>query len=114
LRLKPHWHLEVIDRLARTDFDPPPTVDSAFLWMSKRQRPLLAPRESRLYLRIVESAYRNGGSVRVALRAWLSKLQLRRLARDLRFDIDGQPSSLSFEQWLGLFRFVNHSARDRQ
>lgn len=109
LRLKPHWHVEIIDRLARTDFDPPPSVDSVVLWMSKRDRPLLGNHEWRLYLRIIESAYRHGGTLRQATRPWLSKLQLRRLARDLRFGIDDRPSSLTFEQWLGLFRFVNQS-----
>lgn len=32
LRLAPHWHLEIVDRLRRTDFEPP-GVDSVLLWI---------------------------------------------------------------------------------
>ncbi len=31
LRLKPAWHVEIVDRLRRVDFDPPPSVESVLL-----------------------------------------------------------------------------------
>ena len=106
LRLKPNWHLEIVRGLKRTDFDPPPSVESVLLRISSRGRPLLSDAELLLYEQIIESAYRNGGSLGKTMRPWLSKVQLRRLANDLHFEADGQPATLRFEQWLGILRFV--------
>ncbi len=107
LRLKPFWHVEIVDRLRRTDFDPPPSVESVLLWLSRRGRPLLSESETTLYGEIIGSAFRGGnGTVRQALRPWLSKVQLRRLAADLKFEPNAYASSLLFEQWLGILRFL--------
>ncbi len=106
LRLKPWWHVEIVDRLRRSDFDPPPSVESVFLWMSQRARPLLAESEGRVFMELIVGTYERGLSIRRTARRRLSNNQIRRLARDLRFEIDGQPSSLSFEQWLGIVRFI--------
>jgi 23S rRNA (adenine-N6)-dimethyltransferase len=107
LQLKPCWHIEIVDRLRRTDFDPPPGVDSVMLWLARRGRPLLTDRAATLYHHIVEAAYRNGAaSIRQAVRPWLSKAQVQRLARDLRFAGDSAATTLGFEQWLGIVRFV--------
>lgn len=106
LRLKPWWHVEIVDRLRRSDFDPPPSVDSVFLWMSQRARPLLAESEGRVFMELIVGTYERGLSIRQTTRRWLSNNQIRRLARDLCFEIDGRPSSLSFEQWLGIVRFI--------
>lgn len=106
LKLKPCWHLEIVDRLRRTDFDPPPRIDSVLLWMNLRNRPLLSPEETALYLDLVGSTLSSGAPLKQALRPWLSKLQTRRLAADLRFDGDDRASSLEFAQWLGILRFL--------
>ena len=109
LRLKPHWHVEILERLKRTDFDPPPSVDSVLLWISRRGRSILTDRESKLYLKIIESAFRNGATLKQAVRPWLSKIQLRRLSIDLNFEVDEKPSAILFEQWLGILRFIQQS-----
>ena len=109
LRLKPYWHIEILDRLRRNDFDPPPSVDSVLLWLSHRGRPLLVGSESALYLEVIESAYRKGTTLKHAIRPWLSKIQIRRLASDLNFDLDEKPSALQFEQWLGIVRFIRNN-----
>ena len=109
LRLKPYWHIEILDRLAPADFDPPPTVVSAFLWMSRRDRPLLSNPEAKLYDEILGHAFDNGATLRRALGPWVSKGQLRRLAADLNFETDNPASSLIFEQWLGILRFLQRS-----
>lgn len=109
LRLKPCWHVEIVDRLRRTDFVPPPSVDSVLLWLRRRERPLLFPAEMALYLQTVESAL-PAATMSRALRGCLSKRQLQRLAADLCFGLDDPPSSLAFEQWLGILRFL-HRAR---
>jgi 23S rRNA (adenine-N6)-dimethyltransferase len=107
LRLKPAWHVEIVDRLRRVDFDPPPSVESVLLWLHSRDRPLLCDSEARVYEQLIERAYSANMSLSRATGQWLSKIQLRRLATDLRFDHDCAPSQLAFEQWLGLVRFID-------
>ncbi len=80
------------------------------LWMSKRERPLLADLEFQLYLDVVRTAFERGQTLRHALRPWLSRVQLLRLAGDLCFAPTQQPSSLAFEQWLGVVRYLASGA----
>lgn len=111
LRLKPFWHLEVIDRLGRNEFDPPPSVDSVFLQMSHRGRPIIRQQESAAYLEMLESAFHSNWPVSRALNPGLSKVQVRRLASDLHFHVDDRAADLFFEQWLGIFRFSSRQKR---
>lgn len=107
LRLKPYWHLEIPDRIERKEFDPPPSVDSVLLHMSHRGRPIISEHEIQPYAGMIEAAFRSNLPILQALRPYLSKLQVRRLASDLRFRVDEMPAHLTFEQWLGIFRFWN-------
>ena len=111
LRLKPWWHVEIVDRLRRVDFDPPPSVESVLIWLSRRERALLNDAEARAYLNLVENAFDGDRSVRSATTRWMSKTEIRRLALDLRFGIDFRASMLSFEQWLGIVRFIERMRR---
>ena len=111
LRLKPWWHVEIVDRLRRVDFDPPPSVESVLIWLSRRDRPLLGESEGRLYVSLVERAYAANQSLSNVTGQWLSKTELRRLAQDLRFGHECRPSMLGFEQWLGIVRFIDRMKR---
>ncbi len=111
LRLKPWWHVEISDRLRRVDFDPPPSVESVLLWLYRRDRPLLHDAEARIYLRLVEQSFADSRSVDHAARRWLSKIEIRRLGRDLRFDPNANPGALGFEQWLGIARYIARTHR---
>jgi len=104
LRLKPWWHVEIGMRLPAHDFYPPPSVDAAVLWLSRRARPLVGDRDREAYLRFVEHAFGRGRHLRQALRSEFSRTQLTRLARDLRLDLDAPPSEVDFARWLALFR----------
>ncbi len=110
LRLKPLWHLEIVDRLRKTEFDPPPSVDSVFLHMSLRGRALIDSSELDSYLDLIKGTFQNNRPVVQSLRRVLTKRQIRRLALDLRFANDQLPNSLMFEQWLGIFRFIQRDA----
>lgn len=106
LLLKPWWHVEIVQRLRRTDFDPPPRVDSVVLRLMRRVRPLIEEAERALYSSFVRGIYGRARTVRASLRRELTAEQIRRLGRDLRFDGSAPPSALSFDQWLGLYRFA--------
>lgn len=107
LLLKPWWHAEIVRQLPRADFDPAPRVDAAVLWLARRARPLVHARRARDYRRFVSGCFeRSGGTTSQCLKSTFSKKEVRRLGLDLGFDPGGRPSTLRFEQWLGLFRFL--------
>ncbi len=84
-----------------------PAVVTVLLWLARRERPLIAREEQRRYGEFVEAAFgRRGHRVRDGLLPFVTYRQLRRLASDLRFDLAARPSALSFDQWLGLHRFI--------
>ena len=106
LLLKPWWQIEIARRFRRTDFDPPPGVDAVALWLARRTRPLVDRLEAAAYGRFIRRCFgRDGRSIRRCLRSEFTRTQIQRLGRDLRFDPSGPPRGLTFDQWLGLFRF---------
>jgi 23S rRNA (adenine-N6)-dimethyltransferase len=106
LLLKPWWQVEIARRLRRTDFDPPPRVDSVLLWLARRTRPLIPAPGAEAYRAFIDACFgRTATTVGQCLRVCFTHRQIQRLSRDLRFEPADPPSSLSFDQWLGLFRF---------
>jgi len=102
----PWWQIEIARRFRRTDFDPPPGVDAVALWLARRTRPLVDRFQGADYRRFIRSCFgRDGRSIRRCLQSELTRTQIHRLSRDLRFDPSGPPSGLIFDQWLALFRF---------
>ncbi len=106
LLLKPWWQVEIARRLRRTDFDPPPNVEAVALWLARRTRPLVDRSQAADYRRFIRTCFGPGGhTISRCLRSEFTRTQVHRLSRDLRFDRSGPPSRLTFDQWLGLFRF---------
>lgn len=114
LRTKPWWHVEIARRPRRRDFDPPPRVDSAVLWLARRPRPLVDATAADDYRAFVDGCFgRTGATIARCLRPVFSRPQISRLSQALRFEPSGPPSSLSFDQWLGLFRYKSlHGGRN--
>lgn len=106
LKLKVRWQIEVASWLRPRDFDPPPSVEAAWLWLARRPRPLIDESQRRRYEDFVDTTFRHGSSIKTAMRTFATHTQLERLARDLRFQLRARPSDLNFDQWLALFRFV--------
>ena len=107
LLLKPWWHAEIVRHLRRTDFEPVPNVDSVVLWLARRGRPLVSDSDAWGYRAFVVRMLRSGApTARDALRRDLTRRQTLRLARDLGFEASAKPTELSFDQWLGVYRFV--------
>lgn len=108
LLIKPWWQVEILRRLRRADFEPPPGVVPVFLWLARRTRPLVSDSQSGLYRHFITSVIGQGSStVRQCLQHIFSARQIGRLARELRFAGKASPSALTFDQWLGLFRFYS-------
>ena len=106
LLLKPDWQVEIVRQLRRTDFDPPPAVHTVLLWLARRARPLVHSAEREVYRHFIRSCFGQGGNtIRQCLRSYFTHLEIQRLSTDLRFLEAEAPSGLTFDQWLGLFRF---------
>jgi 23S rRNA (adenine-N6)-dimethyltransferase len=104
--IKPEWQAEIVRHLRRADFDPAPRVETAVLWLARRVRPLIHAAELERYQRFVRASFGQGGNtIGGCLRSAFTHAEIRRLGTDLRFRLDAPPSALTFEQWLGLFRF---------
>ena len=102
---KPFFEFEFLFRLRRTDFWPVPNVDSVFLSIRRRTRPLLETRDVGPYRDFVQYGFgRWKPNLKLAFKNVFSYKQWKRLSRDLDFPLNATPTELSFEQWLGLYK----------
>jgi len=105
LLLKPWWHGEVVWRLRRNDFDPPPRVDAVFAWLLRRERPLVSAEEEKAFRSFAKQVFGGRGrSVRECLAGMVGRASLEREASALGFDPRQRPSEIDFTRWLALFR----------
>lgn len=106
---KPWFAIEIVASVQRRDFSPPPRVHSALLSIRHRDVPLVAGGSGPVYRSFISGAFGHGApEVSHALRRYLTPRQVYRLGRDLGFARDARASQLTFDQWLGIFRFVEH------
>jgi 23S rRNA (adenine-N6)-dimethyltransferase len=106
---KPYYEIAIACAIPRRDFVPPPRVGSALLLMQRRDVPLIAAAGTRAYRSFVATALGHGSAdVAPALRRYLTSRQIKRLAHDLGFAATARTSQLTFDQWLSIFRFVEH------
>jgi 23S rRNA (adenine-N6)-dimethyltransferase len=110
---KPSFEISMGRAFERTDFDPPPSVESVLLRLHRRASPLLEPREATEYDAFVRASFgRRRQRARDALRRHFTERQLVRLMHDLRIPRDARPSEINVAQWLALFRFAQRLRLD--
>lgn len=106
LLLKPWFVVKVIHSFRRTDFYPIPAVDIVLLQIKKRKNPIIKKEESEAYRDFIVYSFNQWKpNLKDALKKVFTSEQFRRLAKDLKFETSARPTDLSFEQWLGLFRY---------
>ena len=71
---------------------------------AERDRSSIGRRRRTIGVSIRTCFGRGDHTIRRCLRSEFTRTQVHRLSRDLRFDPSGPPSSLTFDQWLALFR----------
>jgi 23S rRNA (adenine-N6)-dimethyltransferase len=102
---KPFFEFQILSQLERSDFWPEPHVDSVFLSIKRRPRPLIEMQEVASYRDFVQYGFgRWKPNLRLAFKKVFTYKQWKRLAHDLDFPLSAKPTELSFEQWLGLYR----------
>jgi 23S rRNA (adenine-N6)-dimethyltransferase len=91
------WHrLELVRRVPRTCFAPPPSVDAAVLRATRRARPLVPESDADAYRAFLRRAFRDAPVARTVPQA-------RRLAATLGFDPRARARDLDAGQWAALF-----------
>lgn len=105
---KPAFDFRIERTFRRADFDPPPRVRASVLRISHRPAPLLDPPEYASYRAFVRGTFGSGRTIAEALRGRLTRRQIVRLSRDIGFGLSAPPSAVPFDQWLRIFRFVEH------
>lgn len=107
---KPRFEFAILRTFERTDFEPVPSVDVVLLSIERRAEPLVPEDQVGLYRGFVKYGFgRWRGSLGKNFKKVFSNRQWKRLASDLKFDRRAQPTDLSFEQWLGIFRFFTRA-----
>lgn len=102
--VKPLFEVQIIRGLRRTDFEPVPNVDSVLLRIKKRRSPLIRKEDAVLYSNFVRYGFCTWkNSLKLSFKPIFTYAQWKHLSKDLRFPLNAIPSSLTFEQWLGLF-----------
>ena len=104
----PWWRFNIARRIPAYCFRPPSRVDAAMLSILRRDPPLIRIDERHRFERMLRRAFtRSNGPLRRELRKWVSPLQFKRLARELRFDAAARATDLNLEQWMGLYHHVD-------
>jgi 23S rRNA (adenine-N6)-dimethyltransferase len=95
------YEFALVRRLDRSAFAPPPGTDAGVLRVTRRAHPLVVPADAAAYRAFVTTGFE-----RPTLRHVVSRLELKRLARELGFAPDAPPQELDQHQWAGVFRYV--------
>jgi len=103
---KPWFNFEVIKKFNKSDFEPEPSVDTVFLKIEKRKNPSLSEDEKSEYIKFVKYGFSKWkANLGKNYKKVFSYKQWKRLSKDLKFKLNSQPTDLTFDQWLGLFKF---------
>ena len=104
--LKPWFEMEIVHRFERKDFIPAPRVDVVMLRLRKRGPPLIHNVDRQCFRDFVVHVFTTWQpTLKSTLKSIFTKQQLKDIERSLDIDLDGIPTSLSFEQWLNLFKY---------
>jgi 23S rRNA (adenine-N6)-dimethyltransferase len=102
--LKPWFEVEILHRFRRRDFTPAPRVDVVMLRLRKRRPPLVSLTHRQHFRDFVVYGFTAWEpSLRCTLKSIFTRQQLKRIQTGLDINLDGMPTSLTFEQWLKLF-----------
>lgn len=112
---KPWFEASIFHRFNPGGFTPKPKVETVMLRYKKRRNPLVEDEFRLIYVRFVELGFGAGQrTLKSNLRHVLSHNQFKRAAHEAGFSLKAPPSSLSFEQWLLLFRSYLTTIKEKE
>lgn len=96
---QPWFEFKVVWNFRRSDFFPVPKVKAVLLSINRREKPLVESKQKYFYF--VERGFNR-------IKPLFTYHQWRRLGRELKFSLPARPGQLSFDQWLGIFKFYHN------
>jgi 23S rRNA (adenine-N6)-dimethyltransferase len=94
------YELRLVRRVPRGCFAPPPAVDAAVLRATRRQEPLVPPRQAAAYEAVLSRAF----ATRRPLDRILPRGAVHRAAHELGFERHAMARDLDARQWAALYR----------
>jgi 23S rRNA (adenine-N6)-dimethyltransferase len=111
LASRPWFELAVTQPFSRFDFVPVPSVEVALLRIARKPAPDIAVADADAWRAFVRHALaRPRPDAWRTFRSLVSNLQWRRLSQDLAIAPGALRADLTYDQWLGVFRFVRRCA----
>ena len=106
----PRVRWELRGTISRTQFRPVPRVDAGILHLARRPEPLIAPRRLGAYQRVVRAGFGGvGGSLLASLRREYPADRLGAAFRAAGIDRGAVVAFVSPDQWMELFRVLDHA-----
>jgi 23S rRNA (adenine-N6)-dimethyltransferase len=103
---KPWFILEILYEFQRTDFEPVPSVDVVLLYIAKRKQPLVSFENAVSYKKFIKFGFETWSKdLKTTYKHVFTYEQWKRLSKNLSFPLKATPKELTFEQWLGLFKY---------
>ena len=110
LLLKPIYEMKVIHHFSKFDFEPASNVEIVFVEIIKRQKPVITESEYANYKDFIIYATSQSQwkpNIQKCLKEIFTYEQMKRLSKNIGFDMKGTPMDLNFEQWVKLFDYYN-------
>lgn len=96
------YHCKTIKTFHRNDFTPPAHVNTVAQLMELKKE--LAPINKELYFNFIETTFENPGQpLKNRLKKHFTFKQMKRIAADLKLNLDQPPHSLTTDNWLKLY-----------
>lgn len=106
LLLKPRFELTITYRFRSTNFSPVPNVNIVILRVKRRDQYLLNTKDMEAYRDFIAYTFsQHGKNLKKRMKRIFTIEQFRRQALEQKFGLAVRPGDLSFEQWIGLFRY---------
>ncbi len=96
------YELELVRRVPRRCFAPPPSVDAAVLRATRRAEPFVPPGEARSYAALLRRAFDS----QAPLDRLLPRRTVHRVAHEHGFDPAARARDLDVRQWASLYRAI--------
>jgi len=104
--IKPWFELRKIHDFSQEDFSPKPSVDIVLLQIKKREEFLVKKKNKKIYKDFISYSFSQWQpNIEKTFKKVFSYKQLKKLSKDLNFDLDGNITDLTFEQFLKLFNY---------
>ncbi len=112
LFLKPIYEMKVIHHFSKFDFEPASNVEIVFVEIIKREKSVITELEYANYKDFIiyttsQSQWKS--NIQKCLKDIFTYEQMKRLSKNIGFDMKGTPMDLNFEQWVKLFNYYTEN-----